>query len=810
MFADLRPDLRHAIRILAKSPGTAALMILPLALGIAVNSVIFSYINALLLRPPTGVPSPRTLVEVWEQNKKAVGVERFMPLTYPDYLYYRDHAKTLSGFVAFDGDPESVIWNRAGNGEVVQGQIVSGNFFSALGIRASLGRAFSPDDDQPSAPPVVALSNSFWRGHLASDPSVVGKTLMLNGVEYRVVGVIQAGFEGLEIGNEPDLWFPTSMTEKITRDVGRLASWDSYWLFGVGRLKPGVGIAEARAEVVVISQQVARDHPQSRKDIDAIVFPQTLVPGPFRGYVEAFTGLLMFVVALVLTIACTNAANLMLARAAARRREMAIRSAMGATRSRLVRHVLVESTLLAAMAGCTAFLLAAWISPVLLALKPSSLPVRIDVPADWRVMLFTAAASLVAGVIFGLAPALSSAKTDLTPALSAGGPSAGREKSRLRTALVVAQIASCALLLVGAGLCVRSLLNAHAIDPGFDVKRVAVATIDPGSAGYDEAQRRAFYDRLLQHVENLPGVTSASWVSHLPLSVARDVSSASIQTTSGKRTISIDILRVANGYFQTMGIPFLRGRDFTAEESRKPGVLIVNEQMAREFWRGQDPIGKQVKIGDNADVAVIGVVKTGKSRTLGEAPVPVAYLPTGDMPQQTLVARTVLDPRSLLDPIRRAIQNVDPNLAATDLETLRQFMTLPLFPARVTGILLGCFGMLALVLATIGLFGVISYTTSQRTREIGLRVALGAQKRDIVKLILSQGLSMAALGITIGIGAALGVMRLLSSLLYGIRADDPATLIGVSIALIALALLACYLPARRAMRVDPMEALRYE
>ena len=810
MLVDLRLDIRYAMRALAKSPGITVLAVLTLALGIGVNGVVFSYVNALLLRPPAGVPSPHRLVEVWEQNKKAAGVQRFMPLTYPDYLYYRDHTKTLSGMVAFDGDPEGVTWNRQGNGEVVQGQIVSGNYFSTIGVSATIGRAILPADDDPAADPVVTISNSFWRGRLGSAPDIIGKRLLLNGVQYRVVGVMPTGFEGLEIAIEPDFWAPLAMAERITRDKGRMSSWHAYWLFGVGRLKAGIGISRARAEMDVLAEQIARDHADVRKDMGVLVYPHMLVPGPFRGYVGAFTGLLMAVVALVLVIACSNAANLMLMRAVARRREMAIRSAMGASRVRLTRQVLVESTLLAGMSGCVALVLAYWTAPLLMSLKPSSLPIKIEVPSDWRVIAFTLVASLVAGIVFGLAPALRSARADLTPALKSDSYAGGYQKSRLRTALVIGQVATCAVLLVGAVLCVRSLLNAQSIDPGFDVKRVAVATIDPGSLGYDEAQRRAFYEAVVGRVESLPSVTAAAWVGYLPLSTAEETQSASTEGEAGKRTVTIDVLRVGTRYFETMGIPFSRGHDFTSEDNKKPGALIINEAMARQLWPGQDPLGQHADIGNRGAVPVIGVVKTGKYRTLGERPLPVAYLPVGDLPRETLVARTIGDPRTLLDPIRREIHNVDPNLAATDLETLQQFMTLPLFPARVTGILLGIFGMLALVLAMGGLYGVISYTISQRTREIGLRVALGAQRKDVAALVLRHGLAIAGVGVAVGIAVAIGVTRVLSSLLYGIRADDPATLIGVSVLLVGVTVLACYVPARRAMKVDPMVALRYE
>jgi len=811
LFHDIGSDVRYSLRMLAKSPGVTAIAVITLALGIAVNSTIFTYVNALLLRPPAGVPSANRLIEVWQQNKKAAGVEQFLPFTYPDYTYYRDHTRAFSGMIAFDGDPEQAIWNRAGNGETVQGQIVSGNFFNVLGVPAALGRTIVPEDDHAAADPVTVISNSFWRTRLAADPKVVGQRLILNGAEYRVVGVLPAGFEGLEIALEPDFWVPISMTEKLKRDTGILQSWQSYWLFGIGRLKPGQGIAQARAEMAVLADQIARAHPEERKDIGAIVYPAAMMPGPFRGYVGAFTGLLMVVVSLVLVIACTNAANLMLVRAFARRREMAIRSAMGASRSRLVRQVLVESTLLAGGAGCAALLFSYWTAPLLLSLKPSSLPIKIEVPTDWRVCLFTILASLFAGIVFGLAPALRGANVDLTPALKADSAGGGYRKSRLRGTLVIAQVAACAVLLVGAALCVRSLLNAKSIDPGFEIKRVATATIDAGSVGYDDQQRRVFFDRMLARVESLPGVTSASWVNHLPLSAARESGQISNAGPSGNRTMSVDVLRTGSRYFETMGIPMSRGRDFTSQESRDEAkVIVINEALARAWWPAQDPVGQHVRMGDSDVEQIVGVVKTGKYRTLGEDPIPLVYRPIGSMPRATLVVRTANDPRSLLEPIRQTIQAVDPNLAATDLETLETFMSLPLFPARVTGILLGAFGALALVLAMGGLYGVISYTMSQRTREIGLRMALGAGSRDVAKLVLRYGLAMAGAGIALGIAAAFGATRVLASLLYGIRADDPATMIGVAILLVAVTLLACWIPARRAMRVDPIVALRYE
>ena len=805
-------DVGYGLRMLRKNPGSTAAVVIALALGIGMNTTVFSFVNALLLRPPTRVKAPDKLVELWLHNRGASGVEGYLPLTYPDYLYYRHHNQSFNGMLAFDGDPHPVIWNRSGEGQIVLGQLVSGNFFSLLGVDAVLGRGFLDDDDQATNPqPVVVLGHAFWQQRLGSDASIVGKTLMLNGTNFRVVGVAPAGFAGLLVAIEPDFWAPVTMIEQIIHDKGRLANRYSYWLFAVGCLKTGTNATSALAEVDVLARQIEADHPDSNKNLGAMLFPATLVPGPYRGYVTAFTGLLMVVFGLVLFIACVNAASLLLARATGRAREMAIRSALGAGRARLIRQMLVESTLLSGLAGCAGLVLAYWTAPLLLALKPASLPITLRTPVDWRVLVFTASASLIAGVAFGLTPALRST-TQVAPILKDEAQSASYGKSRLRSFLMIGEIAACVVLLVGATLCVRSLLNANSIDPGFDTQQVAVATLDPGSLGYSEARVRGFYEQLSQHIRALPGVSSVSFVNHLPLGTAREQSAAveGNHSASGQDGVSVDVLRVAPGYFETMGIPLLRGRDFIPRESEASvGVAIINEAMARRLWLREDPIGRRITLGEDTSLKIIGVAKTGKYRTLGEEPISLIYLPR--LPgRRTLVVRTSGDPRSLLDTIRREIHTVDPNIAATDLETIQQYMTFPLFPARTTGLLLGTSGILALVLTCIGLFGVISYIVSQRTHEIGVRMALGARRGDILRLVFGHGFVVMSIGLAAGLTAAFGVTRFLSSILYGIRPNDPITLLSVSLGLTLVALLACYFPAQRAMRVDPMVALRYE
>jgi len=815
---DFLIDLRYGLRLLRKNPGSTAAVVVALALGIGLNTTVFSFVNALLLRPPTGVKAPEQLREVWIHNPRSSGAEAYLPMTYPDYLYYRDHNQSFEGMLAYDGDPHLVIWNRSGEGQTVLGQLVAGNFFSLLGVNAVLGRTISIEDDQTATPqPVVVLGYAFWREHLGSDPSIVGKTLMLNGANYSVIGVAPAGFTGLLVGFEPDFWAPTTIVEQITRDKGRLSNWHGHWLIAIGRLKTEASTSGARAEASVLEHQIETDHPDLKRNLDATVFPATLIPAPYRVYVSAFTALLMAVFGFVLLIACANVASFLLARATGRTREMAVRTALGAGRGRVIQQMLVESALLSGIAGFLGLILAYWAAPLLLALKPASLPLTLRLPIDWRVLVFTMIVSLACGVAFGLAPALRSASVPVASNLKEETQPAGFRRSRLRSLLMTGEIATCTVLLICATLCVRSLRNASSINPGFNTQHVIAATLNPGSLGYSDAQVRNFYEQLSKHVRTLPGVTAASFTDHLPLGPAREQTAIldPMRPESGENdAISIDILRVAPDYFQTMGISLLRGRDFVSSEGAEgSGVAIINEALAKRLRKNQDPVGQRMTFfarpGEKSSTEVIGVVPTGKYRTLGEDPVLVAYLPQLRA-RRTLVVRTTGETTTLLDNVRREIHSVDPNIAATDLETMQQYMSLPLFPARTTGLLLGVSGFLALALTTIGLFGVISYIVSQRTHEIGVRMALGARPRDVLKLVVGHGLFLTATGLAVGLVGAFGAAHLLSSLLYGISPTDPGTFAGVALLLCTVALLACYVPARRATHVDPTVALRYE
>lgn len=806
-------DLRFGLRVLAKRPVSSGAVVLALALGIGMNTAVFTFVNGILLRPPQGVSHMREMIEIWLKRPKQTGPQSYLPFNYPDYAYYRDHARSLEGLLAFDGDGVDVIWNHAGSGQNLNVEGVSGDFFTLLGVNAALGRTLSVDDDRIENPrQVVVLSYACWKNKMDADPGVLGRTLMLNGSAFTVVGVAPPDFTGLMIATEPDMWAPLTVQEKFTHDKTRLTSRDTYWLLVVGRMHAAGDKKSVQSEIHLLAKQLGLAHPEEKESPDAEVYAMTLTPGPFRGYVFAFTGLLMIVFVLVLLIACTNAASLLLARATGRTREMATRAALGAGRARLVRQMLVESLMLAGIAGGAGVAIAWAMSRLLLQLKPGNLPITLEIPIDWRVVLFAVAASAVTGVVFGLAPALRASATEPAGVLREESQTAGRRKTRLRNALVVAQVAMCVTLLAGATLCVRSLRNANAIDPGFDTRHIALASLDPGSLGYTPEKINSFYTRLLEQVKRLPGVTSASYASSLPMGLSREAGTAGKLLGSDPNAIRITVFRVQPALLSTMGIPLLRGRDLTQKEadSATPDGVVINEYLASRLWPGEDPVGKRLALsGEKTTSQVVGVVRSGKYRTLGEGPVAAVFRGTLPAPR-TLVVRTAGDERQVLDEVRREVPAVDPLMTTTMVQTIGDFMALPLFPARTTGWLLGASGILAVVMTTIGLFGVIAYMVSQRTHEIGVRMALGARRSDVLKMVMSQGLRLTAIGLVIGLCTALAAARLLSPLLYGIAADDPATMAAVALTLAAIALAACYLPARKAMNVDPSVALRCE
>jgi len=820
MIADIWQDLRFGARMLLKKPGFTAIVALSMALGIGANATIFSFVNELLLRPPS-VERPGQLLEVWNHYRQGGSLfTSFEPLSYPDYEHYRDHNQVFSEMLAFNGDPTFISWSRQGQGEIIQGQYVSSNFFSCLGVRAALGRTFAPEEGRTSGThPVVVLSHAFWHDQLGADPNVVGSTMTLNGFSFNVVGVAPKGFGGLVIGFMPDVWIPLMMGPQTTRDTDLLTRRSGHWIFGVGRLKPGLTLTQATADLNVLSRQLAQSYPKNNEMYEPAIFPATLLPGPVRGYVSAFSGLLMLVVTLVLLIACANAASYLLARATARRREIAVRAALGASRSRLVRQTLAESLLLACFSGGLGWLLARWTAPLLLSLKPPTLPLRFDVSPDYRVFGFTLLVTLLAGLLFGLAPAWQGTRIDLATSLKDGASGGGARKSRLRSLLVVGQVAICSLLLVGSGICLRSLLHAQSIDIGFETGNRLIATLDLSSLGYSKDKGKAFFDNLIERTKTIPGVESASLTSHLQLGTViwgEFINVEGHQPPPGERGFTVNSMSVGPDFFKTMGTKVLRGREFTARDTEgAPRVVIINEEIARHFWPDRDPVGASLTMGSGKEeqrFEIVGVAQNGKYRSLGERARLFLYHPIlqGYYAGSTLVAKTSGDPASLMAAVRREIGALDPNLAPTQIGTLEEHMTFALFPARISGVLLGVFGLLALVLALVGLSGLIAYSVSQRTREIGVRMALGAGTRDVLKLVIGEGMLLTLIGMTIGLAAALGLTRFLSDLLYGVSAVDPMTFGVIALLLVGVALLACWLPARRATKVDPMVALRCE
>jgi len=819
----LTQDLRYAFRMLAKNAGVTTVVVLSLALGIGANSAIFSVVNSLLFRPPS-VEQPGRLLDVWLHNTKARSVfNSFSGLNFPDFTYYRDHNSVFSGLAVDDGDGMTLVWNRDGEGDAIQGLLVSANFFSVLGVKPRLGRTFLPVEDKPGqAPPVAMVSEAFWRARLGGDGTALGKSLMLNGRAFNVVGVVPASYHGVMIGSAPDVWVPMGAQPAVEPGAD-LTNRNAYWLEAYGRLKPGVTRTQAQANLRVLSQQLAQSYPGTNKDIEALAYSATLIPGPFRGFLSMITAALMAAVGLVLLIACANAANLLLAQASGRGREMAVRTALGASRWRLIRQSLTESVVLGCFGGVAGLALAATAAPLLLRLKPANIPVALRFPVDWRVLAFTLGVSILTGVIFGLAPALRASRLDLVSSLKDGTPGGGHRRSRLRSTLVTAQVAVCLMLLIGAGLCLRSLANAQSINPGFDVNNGLVATLDVEPFGYNEARGRALYRDLLERAAALPGVRAVSLAEMMPLGTASRTEGVTIEglpaPARGGSDLAVDDFSVAPGYFHTMGIPMAEGRDFTARDIQgAPGVTIVNDVMAARFWPHQDPIGRHVILGPPDSPAqrqvldVIGVVKSGKYRTLGEDPTPFMYKPYWQnyTPRVHLIVRTQGDTATALGGLRQVVRSLDPKLALYDIETMKQLMVLPLFPAHATALVLGVLGGLALVLAMAGLYGVMSYVVAERTHEVGIRMALGARARDVLKQVVGSGMRLALLGIVIGLGGAFGVTRLLSSLLYGIGPTDFLTFAGVSLMLAGVALLASYVPARRATKVDPVVALRRE
>ena len=824
-------DLRYALRSLRKSPGFTAVAVLTLGLGIGANSAIFSLIDAVLLRPPASVVEPGRLVTIYTSDFSSGD---FGTSSYPDFEAIRDERGVFAGVAGYSFRPLSVSTGE--QAEMLAGTMVTPEYFSVLGLTPAVGRLIGPDDaPAPGASPVVVVSHAFWRTRLSGQLNALGRSIRINGREFTVIGVAPPEFHGLLGVVANDVWFPVTMDPVLfDPESGRMVDADRFtrlgdrWLQIVARLEDGVGVEQAQARLTALARSRFEQFPDLWRTVRGegrklTVKPESYsrIPPQGRGVVLGMSTLLMIVVGLVLLIACANIANLLLVRATARHREIAVRLSLGATRGRLVQQLLTESLVVAMVGGVMGLAATGWVAELIASLRPpGNLPMRLYLGMDARVLGFTLGLSVLTGVLFGLVPALRASRPNVTAELK--GDVAGRRAGSrfgLRDMLVVGQLAVSLVLLVGAGLFVRSLQRAQAVDPGFDPANTVLMSFALTANGYSEARGRAFFDQLLERARSLPGVDGATLAASVPLSGCCSRRGTRIEgyTPGPGESTETNWNVVEPDYFRMMRIPVVRGRAFTdADRQGAPLVVIVNEAFARKYWPGQDPIGKSVNIGGGGPAGqlrpVVGVVADGKYRSLAEDPLPFLYVPFGQQNRalMTLHVRTSGDPGSLLAQLRQEVRALDPSLPIVNPTTLRDQVGVALLPQRAAAILLSGFGAVAVLLAVIGLYGVMAYAVSRRTREFGIRTALGATRRDVGRLVVGEGLLLAGWGLIVGIAVSAGVTRFAQSLLFDISPLDPLAFGGVTALLLGVTLMASYLPARRATRVAPMEALRYE
>jgi predicted permease len=665
----------------------------------------------------------------------------------------------------------------------------------------------------------MVVTYNCWQKRFGASADAIGKDVIVNGRKFSIIGVAEPGFYGSEISYVPEMWFPMAMLSTIEGGSDYRDNRDSSNFFVQGRLKPGVTASQAEAALKSIAAQLAAEYPNENENKTVALSPPGLFGSFMRGPIVGFAGVLMAVVALVLLLACTNLANLLLARATERRKEIAIRLAIGASRSRLIRQLLTESVLLATLGGAIGLALAYWLVDAMNALSPPlDVPLSTSVHIDYRVLLFTGILSALTGVVFGLLPALQTTRPDLVPALKDETSIAGYRRSWLRSGLVVFQVSLSLLLLICAGLVLRGLQHAQLMNPGFISDHAVELGFDLNLQGYDGARTKTFKRQLLDRVRALPGVQYAGVSTFVPLSMSINNNNIYAEGAPQERGANIPSSMTGTaspGYFAALGVDLLEGRDFVDQDGdTRPRAAIVNETFARRFWPGETAVGKRFSFEGAAGpwIEVVGVVRDGKYFSLSEDPTPFVYvnLRPEEGSYLTLVVRTAIDPQRMIAALRSEFQQLDSNLPVYSIKTMTEHMSLPLFPARIAAILLGSFGVLALILAAIGIFGVMSYSVSQRTREIGIRMALGASTPGIIRLVVGHGLRMISLGMGIGLAVAFAATRFMSALLYGVSATDTLTFGGIAILLIGVAMLACYLPARRAAQVDPMIALRCE
>ncbi|HEX5423883.1 MAG TPA: ABC transporter permease [Candidatus Acidoferrales bacterium] len=806
-------DLSYGIRMLRKSPGFTAAAVLTLALGIGANSTIFSWISSTLLNPIPGVAHTSRIVSVMRGERSD---HPSPPFSYLDYRDLRDYNRTFTGLLAYHDDYMSLT--GAGKPERVYGALTSWNYFDVLAVHPILGRAFLPSDEQPGVA-VAVISYALWQTHFGRDSSVIGKTLRINLHPYRIIGVAPQDFQGCKSGIRSDIWIPLGM-DRLVWGSNRPEERGTFWLNVLGRLRPGLTAAQAQADLNLLMRQIVEHSPDAHRGNSNQISLDPLWRSPFGANVYLYETLpmLLCLAIVLLLLACANVANLLLVRSVARRRELAIRLAIGATRAQLVRQLFLESLLLGLAGGAVAIVMTLWTSRSLVRLvPPNTLPLTLDAHVDLRVLLVTAAASILAVLIFGILPALRSSGLPVQTVLKeeSGSVSTAFHKGRLSSGLVVAQIAFSLLLLICAGLFTRSLENAQYSDPGFDPSHILVASYELSPAGYTRETYVAFDRQLIAKLAALPGVKSVTLADFSPLSFTIHTDYLEVGGYVPQPRESMEISRAVVGpdYFHVMGTSLISGRDFTGADG--PGaqpVAIVNQAFVDRYWPGQNAIGKRVK--DDEWLTVVGVARNAKYRLLTYPPEPIVYLPlyqSYHSTQDTVIhLRALGDPQAMAFPVERAVHQLNPDLPLFDVNPMTVTMQMGVLFQRIAAVFAASYGLLAMLLAAVGIYGVVAYATRQRTHEIGIRMALGAQPQDISRVILGQGLKLLVIGVAVGLALSLALTRLATSLLYGVSATDPMTFASVAALLVLVALLACYIPARRAMKVDPMVALKYE
>ena len=814
MWAErLVQDARYALRGMRKSPGFTAVVVLTLALGIGVNTAIFGLVDRLMLRP---LPFPQSdrLAALYFRNKWYPYA--YKSLSYPDYVYYRDHNEMFSGLSAYDD--VTVNLRSGADDEAVAAQIVSANYFDVLGVRPVLGRSFLPEEDvAPGRNPVAMLSREAWERRFAADPGILGRHIAVNGAKFTIVGIVPNGFTGLDLDrkSKPEIWFPTMMYPVILwwgADVDLQHHGGDEWLAATGRLKPGVTMAQANTHFEQLTERLKPIWRATRvsngKDIGLLApANESRFRPEERRTVTIFLTMLMAVVGLVLLIACANTASLLLARAVKRRHEIGVRVALGAGRRRLAQQLITEGMLLALAGGAAGLGVAVLVQRALAGIeRPLHFELLLDHGLDGRILAFACALSAASGVIFGCLPLREAARLNAAPLL----------RSRVfgaRNMLVVVQVAVSLVLLAGAGLFVRTLRNAQAADITRDPDRVLLLPLTLPKNRYDDAHGQAFYETLLERLHSVPGVRSTAYVMVVPFGGRRG--GTDIVPYPGAKPVQVDFNVISAEYFTTIGIPLIRGRLFDRRDrAGAPAVAIVNEQMAHQFWPGQDPIGKQIQLEYPKRMGeIIGVVRDGKFRGY-RAPVNSCfYVPLAQhmfMRSTNLEVRTATDAAAIAPAVQREIRALDKDLSVPEAQTLRAFRDAGLGQERLSAALLSGLGALAMIIAAIGLYGVLAFAVAQRTREIGVRMALGAAAGQVLRDVLREAGMLIAGGLAIGCAAAALLGRLIASLLYGVSATDPWIYTAGGLLLLAVGMAAAFLPARRASHIDPMQALRYE